>query len=88
MPARSLSQERCRASGAGCELDDRQLAAIVRHMQDLPGEVLFQYVDESGERRPIESADVDAYLQQAAAEDFTSKDFRTWAGTVLAARAR
>lgn len=69
------------------ELDDGQLAAIVRHMQDLPGEVLCQYVDESGERRPIESADVNAYLQQAAGEDFTSKDFRTWAGTVLAARA-
>jgi DNA topoisomerase-1 len=69
------------------ELNDRQLAAIVRHMQDLPGEVLFQYVDETGERRPIESADVNAYLQEAAGEEFTSKDFRTWAGTVLAARA-
>jgi DNA topoisomerase-1 len=69
------------------ELNDRRLATIVRHMQDLPGEELFQYVDESGETRGIESADVNAYLKEISSEDFTSKDFRTWAGTVLAARA-
>jgi DNA topoisomerase-1 len=69
------------------ELADPRLAAIVRRMQDLPGEELFQYVDESGETRRIESADVNAYLKEISAEDFTSKDFRTWAGTVLAARA-
>ena len=69
------------------QLSDRRLATIVRHMQDLPGEELFQYVDESGETRRVESADVNAYLKEIAAEDFTSKDFRTWAGTVLAARA-
>lgn len=69
------------------ELSDARLAAIVRRMHDLPGEELFQYVDESGERRRIESADVNAYLQEAAGEELTSKDFRTWAGTVLAARA-
>jgi DNA topoisomerase-1 len=69
------------------QLSDRRLAAIVRRMQDLPGEELFQYVDEGGETRRIESADVNAYLKDIAAEDFTSKDFRTWAGTVLAARA-
>jgi DNA topoisomerase-1 len=69
------------------ELSDAGLAAIVRRMQELPGEELFQYVDESGERRRIESADVNAYLQEAAGEAFTSKDFRTWAGTMLAARA-
>jgi DNA topoisomerase-1 len=69
------------------ELDDRRLAAIVRRMQDLPGEELFQYVDETGETRRIESADVNAYLKEISSEDFTSKDFRTWAGTVLAARA-
>lgn len=69
------------------ELTDARLAAVVRRMHDLPGEELFQYVDESGERRRIESADVNAYLQQAAGEEFTSKDFRTWAGTVLAAHA-
>jgi DNA topoisomerase-1 len=66
------------------ELADRKLAGIVRRMQDLPGEELFQYVDEDGETRGIESADVNAYLREISAEDFTSKDFRTWAGTVLA----
>lgn len=69
------------------ELDDRRLAGIVRRMQDLPGEELFRYVDDEGETRRIESADVNAYLKEVSGEDFTSKDFRTWAGTVLAARA-
>jgi DNA topoisomerase-1 len=69
------------------ELTDRRLAAIVRRMQDLPGEELFQYVDEGGETHGIESADVNAYLKEISGDDFTSKDFRTWAGTVLAARA-
>jgi DNA topoisomerase-1 len=69
------------------ELADRRLAAIVRRMQDLPGEELFRYVDEDGETRRIESDDVNAYLKEIAGEDFSSKDFRTWAGTVLAARA-
>lgn len=66
------------------ELSDPRLAAIVRRMQDLPGEELFQYVDEQGEIRAIESADVNAYIK-IAGDEFTSKDFRTWAGTVLAA---
>jgi len=69
------------------EHSDRRIAAIVRRMQDLPGEELFQYVDDDGAVRTIESADVNAYLREIAGEDFTSKDFRTWAGTVLAARA-
>ena len=69
------------------ELDDRRLAAIVRRMQDLPGEELFRYVDDAGETRRIESDDVNAYLKEVSGEDFTSKDFRTWAGTVAAARA-
>jgi DNA topoisomerase-1 len=69
------------------ELADRRLAAIVRRMHDLPGEELFCYVDEAGETRRIESSDVNAYLRELAGEDFTSKDFRTWAGTVTAARA-
>jgi len=69
------------------ELDDRRLAGIVRHMQDLPGEELFRYVDDDGETRRIESDDVNAYLREISGEDFTSKDFRTWAGTVVAARA-
>jgi DNA topoisomerase-1 len=67
------------------ELSDQRLAAIVRRMQDLPGEELFQYVDEQGETRAIESADVNAYLKEIAGDEFTSKDFRTWAGTLLAA---
>jgi len=69
------------------ELDDRRLAGIVRRMQDLPGEELFRYLDDDRETRRIESADVNAYLKEISGEDFSSKDFRTWAGTVLAARA-
>jgi DNA topoisomerase-1 len=69
------------------ELTDLRLAKIVRRMQDLPGEELIQYIDDSGETRRIESADVNAYLKQITGDDFTSKDFRTWAGSVLAVRA-
>jgi DNA topoisomerase-1 len=68
------------------QLSDRQLARIIRRMRDLPGYELLQYVDEAGNRRALESSDVNAYLREAAGDDFTSKDFRTWAGTVLAAR--
>ena len=68
-------------------LHDRSLATIVRRMRDLPGYELFQYVDENGETRAVDSADVNAYLKSIAGEEFTSKDFRTWAGTVLAAEA-
>jgi DNA topoisomerase-1 len=69
------------------ELADRRLAAIVRRMHDLPGEELFQYVDHAGETRRVQSEDVNAYIREISGEDFTSKDFRTWAGTVLAVRA-
>ena len=69
------------------ELDDPRLAPIVRRMQDLPGEELFRYVDDHGETRRIESWDVNEYLREISGEEFSSKDFRTWAGTVLAARA-
>jgi DNA topoisomerase-1 len=68
-------------------LSDRKLAAIVRSMRDLPGYELFQYVDEQGETRAVDSADVNAYLKSIAGEEFTSKEFRTWAGTVLAVQA-
>jgi DNA topoisomerase-1 len=68
-------------------LNDRKLCAIVRRMRDLPGYELFQYLDEQGETRTVDSADVNAYLKGIAGEEFTSKDFRTWAGTVLAAEA-
>ena len=68
------------------ELTDRRLARIVRRMRELPGEELFGYLDETGGTRPIESGDVNEYLKQSAGEAFTSKDFRTWAGTLLCAR--
>ena len=66
---------------------DRRLARVVKACQDLPGQHLFQYIDEDGERRAVESADVNAYLRDAMGEDFSAKDFRTWAGTVAAAEA-
>jgi DNA topoisomerase-1 len=76
-------------SGIDCELDihNRRLAKIVKRCQDLPGQELFQYIDEDGQRRAIDSSDVNEYLREVTQEDFTAKDFRTWAGTVLAARA-
>ncbi len=64
-------------------LRDRRLARIVEHLLDLPGQELFRYVGDDGEPHPIESADVNDYLREAAGADFTAKDFRTWAGTVL-----
>jgi len=68
-------------------LTDPKLAKIVKACRDLPGQELFQYVDESGERRAVDSSDVNDYIRGIAGEEFTAKDFRTWAGTVLAARA-
>jgi DNA topoisomerase I len=67
------------------DMRDRRLSRIVKRCQDLPGQQLFQYVDEQGGRRAIESADVNAYLREVTGGDFTAKDFRTWSGTVLAA---
>lgn len=64
---------------------DRRLARLVKRIQDLPGQDLFQYLDEAGDPQPVSSADVNEYLRQIADQDFTAKDFRTWAGTVLAA---
>src|SRR5437588_2266838 len=68
-------------------LDDRRVARVVKRCQDLPGQVLFKYVDENGEQQQVDSGDVNDYLREIGGEDFTAKDFRTWAGTVLAARA-
>jgi DNA topoisomerase-1 len=68
------------------DLKDRALARIIRQCRDLPGQELFQYIDEDGERCTIGSGDVNDYLRAVAGDDFSSKDFRTWAGTVLAAR--
>src|SRR5437667_7711566 len=74
-------------SGRQHEVDvtDRRIANIVSKCQDLPGQDLFQYVDDEGEVRNVTSQDVNDYLREITDENFTAKDFRTWAGTVLAA---
>ena len=64
---------------------DRRLAHVMRRLQELPGQELFQYLDEDGQRASIDSDDVNQYLREISGEDFTAKDFRTWAGTVLCA---
>jgi DNA topoisomerase-1 len=76
-------------SGKEHEVDvrDPRLARVVRRCQELPGQELFQYVDDEGRRQVIDSADVNGYLREITGADFTAKDFRTWAGTVLAALA-
>jgi DNA topoisomerase-1 len=66
---------------------DRRIAKVIRACQELPGQELFQYVDESGETRDVTSSDVNAYLREISGDDITAKDFRTWHGTVLAALA-
>lgn len=68
-------------------LRDRRLAGVLRSMRDLKGQTLFKWTDADGTVHPVESADVNAYIREAAGEDFTAKDFRTWAATVSAARA-
>jgi len=68
-------------------LRDRRLARIVKACQDVPGQELFQCLDADGSRHTVGSADVNAYLREISGIDFTAKDFRTWAGTVLAALA-
>jgi DNA topoisomerase I len=68
-------------------LSDRRLARIVARCQALPGEELFQYVDDDGVHQTIGSSDVNGYLRAITGEDFTAKDFRTWSGTLLAAAA-
>jgi DNA topoisomerase I len=66
---------------------DRRLSRVVARCQDLPGQDLFQYVDDEGGVRDVRSEDVNEYLQEISGEPLTAKDFRTWAGTVLAYRA-
>jgi DNA topoisomerase IB len=65
---------------------DRRLARLVRRCHQLPGQRLFQYVDDDGEAHPIDSGQVNAYLQECMGEDFTAKDFRTWNATLHAIR--
>lgn len=69
------------------DVRDRQLARIVRKCQELPGQELFEYVDADGKPQDVKSTDVNEYLHEITGQDFTAKDFRTWAGTVLAALA-
>ncbi len=66
------------------DINDRRLARIVQRCQDIPGYELFQYVDPDGESHTVDSSDVNDYLREMTNQDFTAKDFRTWAGTVLA----
>jgi DNA topoisomerase-1 len=86
------SQVRFRFRGkSGREHDvdvrDRRVARVIQRLKGLEGETLFQYQDEAGEIRSVDSDDVNDYLQQISGQQFTAKDFRTWTGTVLAARA-
>jgi DNA topoisomerase I len=76
-------------SGVHHEVDihDRRLARIVARCQELPGQELFQYLDEDGKTQDVASADVNEYLREITGSEFTAKDFRTWAGTILAALA-
>jgi len=64
---------------------DKRLAKIVLKCQDLPGQQLFEYVDENGEPRDVDSSDVNDYIREISGDDFSAKDFRTWVGTVYCA---
>ncbi|MGI0017471.1 MAG: DNA topoisomerase IB, partial [Nitrosotalea sp.] len=64
---------------------DRRVAIVIQRCEELPGQMLFQYLDENGERGLVTSDDVNSYLRETTGADFTAKDFRTWAGTLLAA---
>ena len=68
-------------------VEDKHLAHIVRRCRDLPGQELFGYLDENGQPQDVTSTDVNEYLREIAGDEFTAKDFRTWAGTKLAAMA-
>jgi DNA topoisomerase-1 len=69
------------------KIKDRRIAKIVKASQDLPGQHLFQYIDDQGLQREVTSSDINAYLREISGSDITAKDFRTWNGTVLAALA-
>ncbi len=64
-------------------IKDRRLAGLIRRCKDIPGQELFQYLDEDGQHQTIGSSDVNDYLREISGQDFTAKDFRTWGGTVL-----
>ncbi|MHA3770078.1 DNA topoisomerase IB [Verrucomicrobiota bacterium sgz303538] len=67
------------------DVNDPQLARLVKKCQDLPGQEIFAYIDDDGNVQDVSSQDVNAYVREITEQDFTAKDFRTWAGTVLAA---
>jgi DNA topoisomerase-1 len=67
-------------------LRDRRLARIIKQCQEVPGQELFEYFDDDGQPKAVESEDVNEYIRQISGEDFSAKDFRTWAGSLLAAR--
>ena len=84
------AQLRLRFKGKGgkpieTSLVDRRLSRVIREIQDLPGQAIFQYLDEHGDRHSVDSADVNDYLKTAAEADITAKDFRTWGATVAVA---
>lgn len=88
----SGSRVRFRFRGKGGKLHDvgirdRRLARLMRKVQDLPGQRLFEYTDDEGEQRAVSSEDVNEYIRQISGTDVTAKDFRTWAGTLTAFRA-
>jgi DNA topoisomerase I len=68
------------------ELRDRRLARVVQRCRDIPGQDLFQYIGDDGQRHDVTSGDVNDYIREISGGEFTAKDFRTWAGTLLAAR--
>lgn len=69
------------------DVSDRRLSHVVRQCLEIPGYTLFQYFDSEGRRQPVDSSDVNAYLQEISGDAFTAKDFRTWGGTLLAMQA-
>lgn len=68
------------------DIEDKRLARIIKQCQEIPGQHLFQYIDEEGRNYPVTSTDVNEYLKEITGEDFTAKDFRTWGASVLALR--
>ena len=68
-------------------VQDRRIAHIIQRCQELPGQELFQYLDDDGKRQVVDAGDVNEYLREVTGRDITAKDFRTWAGTMLAAEA-
>jgi DNA topoisomerase-1 len=86
------SQVRFRFTGKGgkqwsLKVEDRRIARIIRQCQELPGQELLQYLDDDGKPQDVTSGDINIYLREITGLDITAKDFRTWAGTVLAAMA-